>query len=172
MSPQQKSRSDKPRQEAPSTQDVRSSAAQDEAGRPALLPPGVDVGLSGIAIVEPGKPASDVMVQRFEQSAAGEARPTLTPELQGDLQAFGAAQAATAITGTWTQNAVVDAMWSINQTRNAWVHIKGGAWKKIYNASDWSFTALTTLAAQSRQTGKPISFREEPDGMVHEIYLW
>src|SRR5690349_22319467 len=112
------------------------------------------------------------MVARFEQTAAGEARPTITPELHGDLQAFAAAQSATAITGTWTQNAIVDAMWCINQSRNAFLHVKGNAWKKIYNGSDYAFTALTTLASQARQTAKPISFREEADGMVHEIYLF
>jgi hypothetical protein len=160
-----------PQQQPPTTQSVRSAAEQDEAGRPVLLPPGVDVGLNGSALSAPGKPASDVMVTRFEQTASGEARPTITPELRGDLQAFAAAQAATGITGTWTQNAVVDAMWSINQTRNVFLHVKGGAWKKIFNGSDWAFTALTTLASQARQTGRPISFREEADGLVHEIYL-
>jgi hypothetical protein len=45
-------------------------------------------------------------------------------------------------------------------------------WKKIFNGGDASFIALTTLAAQARQTGRPINYREEADGMVHEIYLW
>ncbi|WP_309060088.1 hypothetical protein [Streptomyces sp.] len=60
----------------------------------------------------------------------------------------------------------------MGQTRNAYLHVKGGTWKKVYNGSDAAFTVLTTLAAQARQTGRPITFREEPDGMVHEIYLW
>ncbi|QNP74169.1 hypothetical protein IAG44_35105 [Streptomyces roseirectus] len=161
MSPQQQDA-----QSAPTIQEVRSSTAQDEAGRPALLPPGVNAGLAGGALGGAGKPAGDAMVQRFELNAAGEARPTLTPELHGELRAFAA------ITGTWTQNVTVDGLWSINQTRNAFFRVKGGGWKKIYNATDWSFTALTTLASQARQTSRPISFREEADGMVHEIYLW
>lgn len=172
MSPQKSGGpKDQPQQQPPTTDEARSSAEQDEAGRPVLLPPGVDGGLSGSA---PGaaKPAGDVMVARFEQTAAGEARPTITPELHGDLQAFAAAQAATASTGTWTQNAVVDAMWCVNQTRNAFLHIKGGAWKKICNGSDHAFSALTTPASQARQTGKPITLREEADGLVHEIYLF
>lgn len=172
MSPQKSGHKDQPQQQPPSTDKARSAAEQDEAGRPVLFPPGVDVGLNGSALTGQSKPAGDVMVARFEQTAAGEARPTITPELRGDLQAFAAAQAATAITGTWTQNAIVDAMWSINQTRNAFLHVKGGTWKKIFNGSDWAFTALTTLASQARQTGKPISFREEADGLIHEIYLF
>lgn len=171
MSPQKSGPTDQPQQQPPTTQTVRSAADQDQAGRPVLLPPGVDVGLNGHTLSAPDKPASDVMVTRFEQTSAGEARPTITPELRGDLQAF-AAQSAMAISGTWTQNVIVDAMWCINQTRNAYLHVKGGAWKKIFNGSDWAFTALTTLASQARQTGKPISFREEADGLVHEIYLY
>jgi len=169
MSPQ---RQDTQPEQAPTTQKVHSSAAQDEAGRPALLPPGVDVGQAGGTFTGAGKPLTDVMVQRFEMTPAGEARPTLTPELQGDQRAFSSAQATAGITGTWTQNVMVDGLWSINQTRNAFFRVKGGGWKKIYNATDWSFTALTTLASQARQTNRPISFREEADGMVHEIYLW
>ncbi|WP_075692359.1 hypothetical protein [Streptomyces acidiscabies] len=171
MSPQRQDTQAAPKQQ-PATQKVRSSAAQDEAGRPALLPPGVDVGQAGGSSAGSGKPAGDAMIQRFEQTAAGEARPTVTPELHGDLRAFTAAQAATAVTGTWTQNVVVDGLWSINQTRNVYFHVKGGGWKKIFNATDWAFTALTTLASQARQTNHAISFREEADGMVHEIYLW
>ncbi|WP_416974232.1 hypothetical protein [Streptomyces sp. 4F14] len=163
MSPQ---RQDAQPTQAPAGQEVRSSAAQDEAGRPALLPPGVDVG-QNLALAGAGKPAGDAMVQRFELTPAGEARPTLT-----SAGVLAAAQAGTGITGTWTQNVTVDGLWCANQTRNAFFRVKGGGWKKIYNATDWAFTALTTLASQARQTNHAISFREEADGMVHEIYLW
>ncbi|MGJ5895398.1 hypothetical protein DF268_07410 [Streptomyces sp. V2] len=166
MSPQRQDTQAGP-QHRPATQEARSSAAQDEAGRPVLLPPGVDAGPAGGALGASGKPAGDAMVQRFELTPAGEARPTLTSAGQ-----LAAAQAGTAITGTWTQNVVVDGLWCINQTRNAYFRVKGGGWKKIYNATDWAFTALTTLASQARQTNHAISFREESDGMVHEIYLW
>lgn len=77
-----------------------------------------------------------------------------------------------AVTGTWTTNVTIDATWSIDETRNAYVHVAGGAWKKIFNARDGSFQALLTLATQARQTGSPVSLREEADGMVYEIYLW
>ncbi len=77
-----------------------------------------------------------------------------------------------AVTGTWTTNVTIDALWSIAETRNAYVHVAGGAWKKVYNARDGAFQALLTLASQARQTGKPVSLREEADGMVYEIYLW
>ncbi len=81
-------------------------------------------------------------------------------------------QAGDAVAGTWTTNVTIDALWSIDETRNAFVHVAGGAWKKVFNARDGSFQALVTLASQARQTGRPVSLREEADGMVYEIYLW
>ena len=93
------------------------------------------------------------------------------PQLQPGADAAALA-AAGAITGTWATGAVVDALWSINETRNAWMHVASVGWKKVYNGSDGAFTALTTLASQARQTGHTVSYRLEADGMVHEIYLW
>ena len=80
--------------------------------------------------------------------------------------------AADTVTGTWQNNATVDAMWFADEVRNAWMHVAGIGWKKIFNATDAAFTALVTLAAQARETGRPMAYREESDAMVHEIYLW
>ena len=66
----------------------------------------------------------------------------------------------------------VTALWSINEVRNAWMHVSGLGWRKLYNGRDGAFRALVTLAAHARQTGRPINFREEADGMVYEIYSW
>jgi len=93
------------------------------------------------------------------------------PSLQPGEDAT-AALAAGAITGTWTTGATVTSLWSINEIRNAWMGVASVGWKKLYNGGDGAFTALTTLASQARQTGRPVSYREEADGMVHEIYLW
>lgn len=72
---------------------------------------------------------------------------------------------------TW-HSVQIDALWSIEETRNAWFRIAGGAWKRIYNGRDGSFQALVTLASQARQTGRTAQIREEADGMIYEIYLW
>ncbi len=119
--------------------------------------------------------------------AGGDTAPTLTapPPATGDGGAVaeraepqlqpgtdGAAAAALGITGTWTTGATVDALWAVNEIRNAFMHVASVGWKKIYNGGDGAFMALTTLASQARQTGRTISYREESDGMVHEIYLW
>lgn len=170
MSPQQTSTLEAPSRVRPG---YNGQATVDGGvGKPVMLPPGVDVGLSGIPVTEYGKPKSDAMVARFEETISGEARPVVHPDIRATEQAIQTIEAGGSATGAWTQNALVDGMWTIDQNRNAFLHVKGGTWKRIYNGSDASFTALTTLASQARQTGRQIAFREEPDGTVHEIYLW
>jgi len=97
--------------------------------------------------------------------------PTLQPPR---LRAGGAATEETlgAVTGTWRTNQYVDATWSIEETRNAWLLLRDVGWRKVFNGRDGAFAALLFLAAQARQTGRPCSMREEPDGMIYEIYLW
>jgi len=123
-------------------------------------------------------------------ASAGLSEPTLAPDTRADVTAAGtgeqwpvllppgtdgaeaAAASISGATGTWTSGVMCDATWSINETRNAFFHVTGGAWKKIFNGTDGAFTALVTLAAQAKQTGHQMAIREEADGMVHEIYLW
>ena len=97
--------------------------------------------------------------------------PTLMPPGTTGAAA-GTTNLPTAVTGTWTTNVMVDALWSINETRNAFFHTAAGAWVKIFNGTDSAFTNLVLLASQAKQTGHPISYRVEADGMAHEIYLW
>ncbi|RJK96379.1 hypothetical protein [Vallicoccus soli] len=77
-----------------------------------------------------------------------------------------------AVTATWRNGVTIDALWSIDETRNAWARIPGVGWRKVYNGRDGAFLALCTLAAQARQTGRTVNLREDADGMIHEIYLW
>jgi hypothetical protein len=63
-------------------------------------------------------------------------------------------------------------MWSIDETRNAFVHVVSLGWRKVFNGRDGAFQALVLLASQARQTGRPCNLREEADGMIYEIYLW
>jgi hypothetical protein len=122
--------------------------------------------------------------------ATGQSEPTLTAPATSELtngaavaerdqprlrpgQTGAAAMAALGtVTGTWSTGAVIDAMWSANEIRNAWMHVASVGWKKIFNGSDGAFMALTALASQARETGHTVNYRVEADGMVHEIYLW
>src|SRR5262249_34481332 len=118
----------------------------------------------------PGRAAPEAADTAGADSAVISAPSLVPPQLRG----AGALSesALEAVTAVWRGDQFVDALWSADQVRNAWALIRGLGWRKIYNGRDGAFTALTALASQARQTGRPITFREEPDGMIHEIYLW
>lgn len=94
----------------------------------------------------------------------------LPPELR-DADSVSEA-AVESVTGTVRSNQYIDALWSIDQVRNAYALVRGLGWRKLYNGRDGAFLALTLLASQARQTGSSVTFREEPDGMIYELYLW
>jgi len=148
-------------------------ASNRSKGEPALNPPAARRGASTAETVgasEP-KPITDEQLRAMVEGGGSDAvsGPVLAPP--GTVAA--AAEAGVgAVTGTWRSGMTVSAMWSINETRNAWMHVSGLGWRKLFNGRDGAFMALVALAAQARQTGRQIAFREEADGMVYEIYLW
>lgn len=118
-----------------------------------------------------GQAEPTITAEQFEAIAVETAAaPTMTPPASATTTT--GVTAADGVTATWHSSVKIDALWSIDQTRNVFVHIAGGAWKKIYNGRDGAFQALVTLASQARQTNRPVNLREEPDGMIYEIYLW
>lgn len=134
------------------------------AGGPTLIPPGVEASNGG-----DGAGASVPTIADATAAGVVEAAPA------GPMaQPPGVTESAVglAVTAVWKTGVTVDGLWTVNQPRNAFMHVVGVGWKKLYSATDAAFTALTTLASQARQTGKTINYREESDGMVHEIYLW
>ena len=60
----------------------------------------------------------------------------------------------------------------MNENRNAWVSIAGVGWKKLSTATDSSLVAMTMLGSSARHTQSRFDYREEADGMIHEVYLW
>lgn len=134
------------------------------AGRPELMGPGLG---RGTGMSEPT--LSPDIVARMTAQAAVEMAPVLLPP---GVDPVREAAAAAALTGTWRQNVQITALWSINEPRNAWIHVADVGWKKLFNGRDGAFTVLATLAAQAKQTGRKVHLREEADGMVYEIYLW
>lgn len=73
---------------------------------------------------------------------------------------------------TWQNDQRISALWSINQNRNSWVGVAGIGWKKLANNSDSAIVALTMLSAHAREKQSPVNYREESDGMIHEMYVW
>jgi hypothetical protein len=99
-------------------------------------------------------------------AAAISSTPTLSPPVTT------AAAAQDGAGANWRNGVRIDALWSIDETRNAFIHVTGLGWRKIYNGRDGAFQALTILASQARQTNSTVNLREEADGMIYEIYLW
>ena len=83
-----------------------------------------------------------------------------------------AKQTANAASTTWqSQKNIVD-QWTINQDRNTWIGVAGMGWQKLSTASDSGCVALTMLASNALTTKASVSFRQEADGMVHEIFVF
>jgi hypothetical protein len=134
----------------------------DETDRPVQAPPASakDAGLLG--------GSRPTRTQGEATAAAATQAPSLAPTpVDGH-----AAGATDGVTATWRNGVLISALWTIEETRNAFVHVAGVGWRKIYNGRDGAFAALVTLASQARQTNRAVNLREEADGMIHEIYLW
>lgn len=72
----------------------------------------------------------------------------------------------------WVYNKKINALWAINENRNSWVGVAGVGWVKLANNSDTAIVAFTMLGANARQTQGNVSYRQESDNMIHEIYVW
>lgn len=98
------------------------------------------------------------------RAIAGSAGPSEEPP----VQAYGAGGGYAA----WQNNKKIDGLWSINQDKNSWVHVVGGTWKRLSTATPSGVMALTVLSSHARQTQSVVNYRDEPDGMIHEMYVW
>ncbi|MCW2607994.1 MAG: hypothetical protein JWO60_2687 [Frankiales bacterium] len=87
------------------------------------------------------------------------------------LEPPGSALRATGITAVQSDRRI-SALWVNAATRNAYMHVTGIGWRRLNPANDWAWSAMVALASQARQTGCRIDYRDEADGLVHEIYLW
>jgi hypothetical protein len=131
---------------------------------PTMAPPTEAAGAAGESVGTSSPTLTEEQFTAMAEEAAP--APTLSPPTAGDVLA------AEGVTATWRSNVRIDALWSIDQTRNAFVHVVNVGWRKIYNGRDGAFQALVALAAQARQTNRIVNLREEADGMIYEIYLW
>jgi hypothetical protein len=142
--------------------------------KPRETPPGAkaasESASTSAGTTEPKPLTEERLADVLEAEAEIEGRPKLDPS---SVSGVGVQEEAVgAVTGTWQTGVTVTATWSINEVRNAWFYASGLGWRKIYNGRDGAFRALVTLATHARQTGRPINFRQEADGMVYEIYSW
>ena len=109
----------------------------------------------------PQEPSAEEMAVLFNAETL--AAPTLQPP---------AAQESEEAITVWLNDKRIDALWGIGQHRNSWMRVAGVGWKKLANSSDSAIVAFTTLSAHARQMNSPVNYREEADGMIHEMYVW
>ena len=83
-----------------------------------------------------------------------------------------AAQALSASATVWQYGKKINALWSINENRNSWVGVTGVGWVKLANNNDTAIVALTMLGADAKLTQGTVNYRQESDGMIHEMYVW
>jgi hypothetical protein len=72
----------------------------------------------------------------------------------------------------WHNNKRITGLWGINQNRNSWVYIEGLGWRRLAASSDSAIQALTVAAAHAREKNAPVNYREEADGLIHELYVF
>jgi hypothetical protein len=95
-------------------------------------------------------------------NVASDAAPTVQPVGEG----------VSAGVGAWNNSKKITGLWSINQNRNSWTFVDGLGWRKLANNSDSAIVALSVLAAHAREKNSTVNYRDEADGMIHEMYVW
>jgi hypothetical protein len=121
----------------------------------------------------PGEPPEGVASGGAEVAAPGEMPPAAVTAGGGESAPTLPAEAGVeAAIGAWNNNMQITALWSINQDKNAWVAVSGIGWKKLANNSSSAIVALTMLSAHAREKGSIVNYRDESDGMIHEMYVW
>jgi len=73
--------------------------------------------------------------------------------------------------GVWYSNKKVVGLWTIAQTRNAWVNLSELGWKKFYSGSDSSIVAFNIIAGSALEKQSLVNVLIENDQII-EIYAW
>jgi hypothetical protein len=130
--------------------------------KPTQMPPSVKAsGGSAIAGSQPRE------LTALELTNTGTAKqpssvPTLTPP-----QSSGSG-----VTATWMSDQRINALWSINESRNVWVGVTNIGWKKLADNSDSAIMSLTILAAHARLAQTRYDYFEGDDGKIAQCYIW
>ena len=121
------------------------------------------------------KPNQDVLSSVSAVTVSSEAAATAAPTAMPPAalaDSSGGVGAGAIGASTWVNNKQINALWSINQNRNSWVGVAGVGWVKLANNSDSAIVAFTILGASAKLTQTAVNYRQEADGMLHEIYVW
>lgn len=72
----------------------------------------------------------------------------------------------------WQSDKRIVALFSSADPRNVWVAVGGVGWKRLFNANDSALEAMAIIVAHAKQLNSPVNYREEADGLIHEVYAW
>lgn len=70
----------------------------------------------------------------------------------------------------WLNNVRVNALWTVNQERNAWVHIQGYGWRRVSSDSDTIVFDMLTQLVAAKTAGRPVNVRQARN-LVKEVYV-
>lgn len=138
----------------------KSTSSTAGSGEPTALPPA-----SGIKAGSQESQPTD-LPPALAAGGGGEGSSASVPTL--DLTGGVGAGEITA----WQNNKQINALWAINENRNVWVGVTGVGWKKLANNDDSAIVAFTLLSGSARITQTTVNYRDEADGMIHEMYVW
>lgn len=140
--------------------------------QPSQKPPMATARETNVEVAKPRELTEGERAMTAQAHAGASAFPSLTPPgIATGVSAIGAGT-------TWQADARVTALWSINQNCNAWMYTwnrptnSNIGWVKLPTTSESGCVALNMLASSARLTQTRLDYRQESDGLVHEIYLW
>ena len=140
---------------------AKENATNAAQGAPTLEPPDA---AQGASTTQTGERPQEL---DLEQLASAASYAGATPRLAPPEQAL-VTEGVTAV----HSDKRINALFCTSQTRNAWVSVQGVGWKKLSNTSDSALGAMTMLGAHAKQLGCRVDYRDEADGMIHELYVW
>jgi hypothetical protein len=98
--------------------------------------------------------------------------PSMPPPSTAKSEAAKTGEAVVSGVTVWSPAATINALWCINQDKNAWFGDAALGWKKLSTASESGLVALNMLSCHAKQKGSTVYYRTEDDNMVHEMYVW
>jgi hypothetical protein len=123
-----------------------------------------------------GLPPASALSAGSEESRPSDLPPSVSGEIESSTSSVPlldpAAAAGIGEISAWQNDKRINALWAINENRNVFVSVTGVGWKKLANNNDSAIVAFTLLSGSARITQTPVNYRDEADGMIHEMYVW
>ena len=111
-------------------------------------------------------PSLDLDALLKENIIETDERPVMVPPTEVVVE-----EAEVGITA-WHNGKKVTAMWSNSSNRNAFAALTGLGWKKISNANDSSFLAMTMMLTHAENKNATVNVKIGTDNEIHEVYVW